>query len=197
MIRPNIRFALSFVRRPLCSFTCMFASMPAMQPSESTTTASTTASTPPWHAAYPTPENAQPEGVMREEVLAMLNKAGLMDQHNAKAQDFILVDLRRTDHEGGTIRGSVNLPAQSLYPTIPTLYFILKAAGVRKVIWYCSSSRGRGTRAAGWFADYLSNQGDGDMESLVLVEGIKGWATAGPEYTVWMDGYEKSMWCEN
>jgi arsenical-resistance protein 2 len=39
--------------------------------------------------------------------------------------------------QGGTIRGSINLPAQSLYPTIPALYSVLKAAGVRKVIWYC------------------------------------------------------------
>lgn len=39
--------------------------------------------------------------------------------------------------QGGNIRGSINLPAQSLYPSIPTLYRTLKAAGVRKVIWYC------------------------------------------------------------
>jgi hypothetical protein len=39
--------------------------------------------------------------------------------------------------QGGTIRGSINLPAQSLYPSIPTLYSVLKAGGVQKVIWYC------------------------------------------------------------
>ena len=42
-----------------------------------------------------------------------------------------------TKQQGGTIRGSINLPAQSLWPTIPTLYSVLKAASVRKVIWYC------------------------------------------------------------
>jgi hypothetical protein len=40
-------------------------------------------------------------------------------------------------NQGGTIRGSINLPAQSLYPTIPTLYSLVKAANTRKVIWYC------------------------------------------------------------
>lgn len=71
---------------------------------------------------------------------------------------FVLVDLRRRGHEvsdanshlrgqmltisclsrsqGGTIRGSINLPAQSLYPTIPALYNIFKAGSLRKVIWY-------------------------------------------------------------
>lgn len=36
---------------------------------------------------------------MREEVLAMLAKTGLIDQDSRKAQDFILVDLCRTDYE--------------------------------------------------------------------------------------------------
>ncbi|KAL1841478.1 hypothetical protein VTJ49DRAFT_7033 [Mycothermus thermophilus] len=143
----------------------------------------------PWHAAYPAPKN-EAQGITREEVLAML-KAQLEKQKGSGPPDFLLVDLRRADHEGGTIRGSINLPAQSLYPTIPTLYSVLKAAGVRKVIWYCSSSRGRGPRAASWFSDYLCDQGDGDMQSLVLVNGIKGWATAGPEYTKMMDEYEE------
>jgi len=39
--------------------------------------------------------------------------------------------------QGGTIRGSINLPAQSLWPTIPTLYEVFKAAGLRRIVWYC------------------------------------------------------------
>ncbi|CAN9163899.1 unnamed protein product [Alternaria alternata] len=44
------------------------------------------------------------------------------------SRDYILIDLRRNDHEGGTIRDSINLPAQSLHPTIPTLYTLFKNA---------------------------------------------------------------------
>ncbi|KAK5654047.1 hypothetical protein OQA88_7725 [Cercophora sp. LCS_1] len=160
--------------------------MSAPQPAEPTVP------TLPWHAAYPAPRKAKPLDVEREEVLALL-KAQREDQYISGTRGFLLVDLRRVDYEGGTIRGSINLPAQSLYPTIPTLYSILKAASVQKVIWYCSSSRGRGPRAAGWFSDYLSDQGDSDMQSLVLVDGIKGWATAGPEYTEWMDEYDEAL----
>lgn len=98
----------------------------------------------------------------RQEVLDIMEKG-----ESISGRDYLLVDLRRTDHEvgagcgqksfnqhrnlfqcfswttrpdkpkGGTIRGSINLPAQSLYPTIPTFYEMIKAAGVRKVIWYC------------------------------------------------------------
>ena len=32
------------------------------------------------------------------------------------------------------------------------------------------------------------------MKSLVLREGIKGWATAGPEYIDQMDEYDKDAW---
>ncbi|KAL7621620.1 hypothetical protein AAE478_008946 [Parahypoxylon ruwenzoriense] len=150
---------------------------------DSTTTAA------PWHAAYPSPINTAPGGMTRDEVLEMMKKSD-----GVPHKEYLLVDLRRADHEGGTIRGSVNLPAQSLYPSIPTLYQMFKAAGIRKAIWYCSSSRGRGTRAAGWFADYIAKCGDEEMQSLILVEGIKGWATAGGEFADWMDAYDAAFW---
>ncbi|KAH7240071.1 Rhodanese-like domain-containing protein [Fusarium redolens] len=96
--------------------------------------------------------------------------------------------------QGGTIRGSINLPAQSLYPAIPTLYTVCKAAGIHTIIWYCGSSQGRGPRAAGWFRDYLASQGDKETRSVILRGGIKGWATAGREYTEWIDEYDASKW---
>ncbi|CAN9164047.1 unnamed protein product [Alternaria alternata] len=154
-------------------------------------TANSASSSAPWHAAYPAPRNSQPEGIRRENVLEMM-------KHGEKkaGKNYVLVDLRRNDHEGGTIRGSINLPAQSLYPTMPTLYAMFKAAGLSKIMWYCSSSKGRGTRAAGWFADYIEDQKDEQMQSLVLVEGIKGWAKAGGEYAQWMDEYDDEFWAK-
>lgn len=57
-----------------------------------------------------------------------------------------------------------------------------------------ASSRGRGPRAAGWFSDYIVDSGDEVMESLILVGGIKGWATAGGDFLEWMDGYDTATW---
>jgi len=92
---------------------------------------------------------------------------------------------------------------------------MFKAAGLSKIMWYCckcltslltpwstktdhiaASSKGRGTRAAGWFADYIEDQKDEQMQSLVLVEGIKGWAKAGGEYAQWMDEYDDEFWAK-
>ena len=57
-----------------------------------------------------------------------------------------------------------------------------------------ASSKGRGNRAAGWFADYIADKGDGQMESLALAEGVKGWATGGDEYVEWMLEYDAKVW---
>ncbi|CRL19553.1 Rhodanese-like [Penicillium camemberti] len=141
----------------------------------------------PWHAAYPAPRGAA-SSISREELLQWIREG------KQAGKDFLLVDLRRTDYEGGTIQGSLNLPAQSLYPTIPTLYSLVSNSSVKYVIWYCGSSAGRGTRASGWFADYLEDQQDTEVKSLVLSGGIKGWAAAGPDYTSLMDGYDASVW---
>ena len=63
-----------------------------------------------------------------------------------------------------------------------------------KLSYDAGSSRGRGTRAAGWFQDYLDDQGDTQMASVILEGGIKGWATAGGEFVKWMDGYDEAVW---
>lgn len=143
----------------------------------------------PWYAAFPTAKTTAPS-VSRSEVL------GWLQDDTRGTVDFVLVDLRRTDYEGGTILGSINLPAQSLYPTIPTLYTIFKQAGVAKVVWYCGSSGGRGNRAAAWFADYLKEHDSTGMQSLVLEGGIKGWVKAGEEYVTEMQGYDAASWKE-
>lgn len=109
-----------------------------------------TAPEAPWHAAYPAPKS-EAVGIFQSDLLAML------EDGKEPGKDYILVDLRRNDHavrwtqadrlsgsdislQGGTIAGSINLPAQNLYPSIPTLYTLIKAAGVSQVIWHCGKS---------------------------------------------------------
>lgn len=56
------------------------------------------------------------------------------------------------------------------------------------------SSRGRGTRAAGWFADFSEDQGDALMRTYTLEEGISGWAHAGDEYVEFIHDYQEATW---
>lgn len=116
--------------------------------------------------------------------------------------------------KGGTIKGSINLPAQSLYYSLPTVLNLCQSAGIELVIWYCGeflnvngfalqttdngiapgSSRGRGTRAAGWFDDLIKEQNVPTIRSAVLEGGIAGWAKAGEEYNALMDEYSAEFW---
>lgn len=56
------------------------------------------------------------------------------------------------------------------------------------------SSNGRGPRCSGWFADYIADKEDTDMQALTLAGGIKGWVKAGDEYTKNVDGYDAEYW---
>lgn len=66
----------------------------------------------------------------------------------ASASNHKLANITAVCLQGGTIRGSINLPAQTLYPAIPTLYSVFNAADVRKVIWYCGELESRYACAA-------------------------------------------------
>lgn len=113
-------------------------------------------SSQPWHAAYPTP-TSQAAALPRQEVLQWLEGA------RVNGKDFVLVDVRRDDFrvslpvwrrtipfqcigsefhwyvyiQGGTIRGSLNLPAQSFYTTLSAFYALLSSSGVKDVVFYC------------------------------------------------------------
>jgi arsenical-resistance protein 2 len=50
---------------------------------------------------------------------------------------FILIDLRGSDFEGGTIKGSLNIPLSSLPSAIPTLLSLCLSAGISDVIFFC------------------------------------------------------------
>ncbi|KAK6517484.1 hypothetical protein TWF281_004136 [Arthrobotrys megalospora] len=143
----------------------------------------------PWYSGYPAPRSNTPNKITCGEVLELLKAADI-----SEAKDFVLIDVRRNDYEGGSIHGSINIPAQSFYTTIPSWYSLFKAAGVKKAIWYCNSSRGRGTRSALWFQDYIDGSNDTELKSMILVDGIKGWATNGDEYIGRMDEYVESYW---
>jgi arsenical-resistance protein 2 len=71
------------------------------------------------------------------------------------------------------VRSAINIPAHAFYPTRMNLVKVL--GNIPLVIFYCSSSNGRGPRCAGWFQDTLNEVGNKESEALVLTGGIKSW----------------------
>ncbi|KAF8463432.1 Rhodanese-like domain-containing protein [Kalaharituber pfeilii] len=166
----------------------------------------------PWHTLFPKPTSTPP--AMDRETLLELLKAS----DGSRTPPPLLVDVRRTDFAGGTIRGAINLPAQSFWWVREGAYRVAVACALAaardkesrttpavKVVIWCGSSAGRAPRAAGWLLDYISERrgqatkeaGDNDdvnIEVYTLAGGIRGWAEAGGEYLQWMEGYEAEWW---
>lgn len=89
---------------------------------------------PQWWDAFPKPQ-ATCDFIEPEEVKDLIEKTQAAGKDTVR--DFLLVDVRRTDLEGGTVATSVNLPAQSFYVTRPAVYQLCKQAGVKRIIFYC------------------------------------------------------------
>ena len=59
----------------------------------------------PWHVAFPEPK-------MTAEVMPQRRAMMILSM---KIASMLIVDVRRTDYEGGAIRGSLNIPAQGFW----------------------------------------------------------------------------------
>ncbi|KAF8904030.1 Rhodanese-like domain-containing protein [Mucidula mucida] len=128
----------------------------------------------PWHAGFPTATSSA----------GRISPEDLHTRLGAGDKDILVVDLRRTDFEivvdpsiDGFIKGAINLPAHTFYPTLPGLVPILSQ--FKEVVFHCQScsATSRAARASSWFQDALNEQGipADKCKPLVLDGGIKGW----------------------
>lgn len=141
----------------------------------------------PWHAAFPAPTLTAPIFPQRQALMILAMKIASM----------LIVDVRRTDYEGGLIRGSINMPAQSLWWNRGILYELAYKSDIEWVVFTCGSCKenSRGARCAAWFLEHVRNTvGDEDMQVGALEGGLKGWIKAGPQYTQFMDGFDIDFW---
>jgi len=150
-----------------------------------TTTTAITAEKKQWHEDFPAP-TVTAEVMPQRRLMQMLSLQGLAS--------VLVVDVRRTDYEGGCIRGSLNIPAQGFFWNRGILYELAYKADFQWVVFTCGSSNGRAPRCAAWFLEHIRSVGDEDMQCMVLEGGMKGWVKAGPQFTRLMDGYQESHW---
>nr|POF19917.1 arsenate reductase 2.2 [Quercus suber] len=154
------------------------------QPTD-TTTINDPPAEQPWHASFPAPTLTAPLMPARRAQMIL----------SMKIASMLIIDVRRTDYEGGSIRGSLNVPAQGFWWNRGMLYELAYKAGMEWVVFTCGSSRGRGVRCAAWFLEFVRGvAGDADMNVMVLEGGVKGWVKGGPQFTALMDGFEAGHW---
>ncbi|KAH7391359.1 Rhodanese-like domain-containing protein [Cadophora sp. MPI-SDFR-AT-0126] len=144
-----------------------------------------------WWDAIPAPRAKCPE-MTADELMKAFDDMDLTPE----PRSFLLVDVRRNDWEGGTIKTSLNLPAQSFYQSRKTLLDLCDRASIKKVIFYCGSSSGRGPRCANWMQDYIEDVSKfgrkSNLKVLILKGGIKGWVKDFEGSM--MDGFEEKYW---
>ncbi|CUA69480.1 hypothetical protein RSOLAG22IIIB_14034 [Rhizoctonia solani] len=118
-----------------------------------------------WHDAFPTPPFDTPR-------MSAENLAEIIQQKVAGV-DYLVVDVRRNDFENVFIKGAINLPAQSFYPTLSTTTTLLSK--IPDVIFHCNSctETGRGPRVAGWYATQIKQFGITTSKAWILDGGIK------------------------
>ncbi|GAA5832638.1 hypothetical protein JCM5353_006703 [Sporobolomyces roseus] len=138
------------------------------------TTTPSTSEEKPWHSAFPSPTSSLKDNTLSSITVSELREK-VEQQSDLSKRDFLVVDVRRTDFEDAFIRGAVNLPAHSFYPTLDSLLPLLSSH--KQVIFHCQSSSGRGPRCAAWYQDRLNEQKIGKevSEGAVLEGGIKKW----------------------
>ena len=143
----------------------------------------------PWHAAFPSPKPEYTAELMpRNRALTIMSM---------RIASMLIIDVRRTDYEGGSIRGSLNIPAHGFWWNRGILYELCYKADIEWVVFTCGSSNGRGPRCASWFLEHVRETvGDQDMNVMVLEGGVKGWVKAGEQYQAYMDGYKADFWKE-
>lgn len=135
----------------------------------------------------PTPKTTTPPVYIDKEIV----KSKINNNDN----DYIIVDLRKNDFIGGSIKGALNIPAQSIHPTISTLYDLAKSSGKPNLYIHCVSSRDRAVRVSGWLQDLVeqnNNNNNNQVKPQIIKGGIKEWVNGGKEYIDLMDNYDES-----
>ncbi|KAJ3574912.1 hypothetical protein NP233_g1432 [Leucocoprinus birnbaumii] len=101
-----------------------------------------------WWYAYPDVMSI-PDAMTAEEVAALIRDP------TKSSKKVTVVDVRRNDHAGGHVRGSVQCPAQTFYEDAPEL----------KRTW----------TPLRWYQDYLNSIENTSSKAYVMAGGIKGW----------------------
>lgn len=114
----------------------------------------------PWWAGLPEPR-ATCESIENVEVMSLLEETIARAKHEKR--NFLLVDVRRNDWDGGTVATSINLPAQSFFQTRPVVYQLCKQAGIERIIFYCGKTF---EQCSGFLTETLQEVQGGEVPEL-------------------------------
>lgn len=95
---------------------------------------------------------------------------------DSKSVDSIaIVDVRDSDHVGGHIKNSINIPSTKFLSKIPKLETAIQNR--QKVVFHCQLSQQRGPACAAAYCRHLNDKAlNSTQEVYVLSGGFNEWA---------------------
>ncbi|KAG7088198.1 hypothetical protein E1B28_012215 [Marasmius oreades] len=129
---------------------------------------------------------------MSGEALAALIK----NPDKVAKKDYLVVDVRDDDYEGGNIKGSLNLPSQDFLMNVDTL--VKDTKDVKMVIFHCSLSQVRGPKAARIYRETRQNVlGEGESsptDVFILRDGFSQFQVKYKDDPELVENWDENVW---
>ncbi|KAF9257484.1 Rhodanese-like protein [Marasmius fiardii PR-910] len=110
-------------------------------------------------------------------------------------KDYLVVDVRDDDYEGGNIKGSLNMPSKDFLMNVDTLVKDTKDVGT--VIFHCSLSQVRGPKAARVYQETRQNVLGKDESSTnvyILRDGFSQFQVKYKDDPELVENWDENVW---
>uniref|UniRef100_A0A1D1YWM9 CDC25-like phosphatase YCH1 n=1 Tax=Anthurium amnicola TaxID=1678845 RepID=A0A1D1YWM9_9ARAE len=116
----------------------------------------------------------------------------IKDTNQTPGKDYLIVDVRDGDYEGGNIPNSINSPSKKFHDHVNEL--ISKYNQVPKIVFTCALSQVRGPKCA---RIYKENTGNTSQKIQVLQGGIGEWQKQNKDDPKLVENYNPEYWEED
>ncbi|KAL0088159.1 Rhodanese-like domain-containing protein [Phycomyces blakesleeanus] len=120
-------------------------------------------------------------------------KSIVKDSSLTPQKDYVIVDVRDLDYEGGHIPGAVNVPAHELMDKANTL--VEEYKDVPLVIFHCALSQVRGPKSARIYNETKSLlKPESTQQVKILRGGFEGWHAKFKQDQSLLESYDPAVW---
>jgi len=134
----------------------------------------------------PTQDNISIEFIKPTELAQVIK-----DPSQVPGKDYLVVDVRDDDFEGGNIPNSINSPSKKFLDEVDNL--VSKYNQVPKLVFTCALSQVRGPKCARIYKETLENKGI-DQKIQVLQGGVGEWQKQHKNDPQLIENYDADFW---
>ncbi|KAF9436255.1 hypothetical protein BGZ76_004483 [Entomortierella beljakovae] len=114
------------------------------------------------------------------------------DKTKISGKDYLVIDVRGEDHNGGHVAGSLNFPLDKLPERLPEL--IKEHSNVPQLYFYCGQSQKRGPQGASIWAEGQSEELAAKQQVNVLKGGFVEWQRKHKGDKNLIENYDEEYW---